>query len=311
MKTVLITGAGGFIAGHLAVLLKQKGHRVIGVSRSTVRNAEFDKTHTAALGETLEPVLSERPIDAIVHCANHTGADEYETNVVGTGRWFDEAKTHGVGLQILMSSLSAHADAASEYGRSKFALEQKFRSSGEVSFRMGLVVGNGGMFERMKASQRRLPIVPLLDNGSPRVYVLGIHALCEMLYRCIESGGESLRGGIWRVQQPTPHVLRDVMKSIRNHFRFRCRFFPVPSLPVLWLLMILERLPLKLPVNSTNLRGLRAGRFVEFESDFARFGCEEETLDDLVARAASDELSARKEASALPTGDHAHGRDTH
>lgn len=309
MKTVLITGGGGFIAGHLAILLKQKGHRVIGVSRSTVRNAEFDKTHTAALGETLEPVLSEQPIDAIVHCANHTGADEYETNVIGTSRWFDEAKAHGVSLQILMSSLSAQADAASEYGRSKFALEQKFKSSGEVSFRLGLVVGNGGMFERMKASQRRFPIVPLLDNGSPRVYVLGIHTLCEMLCRCIESGGESMRGGIWSVQQPTPHALRDVMKSIRNHFRFRCRFLPVPSLPVLWLLMILERLPLKLPVNSTNLRGLRAGRFVEFESDFARFGLEEETLDGLVARAASEEISAREEASALLTGDHGHGRD--
>ena len=133
--------------------------------------------------------------------------------------------------------------------------------------------------------------MPLLDNGSPRVYVLGIHTLTDILCHCIESDGKGMRGRIWRVQQPTQHTLRDVMKSIRKHFRFRCRFLPVPLAPVLWLVTILEKLRLKLPVSSTNLRGLRAGRFTEFESDLAWFGLEEESLDSLVARAASDEAS--------------------
>jgi len=291
MRAVLITGAGGFIAGHLAATLKKNGHRVIGVARSTVNDPSFDEVYVAALGDSLQSLLNKQRIDAVVHCANHIGPNEFEINVVGTSQWFDEAKAHGVGLQIFLSSLSAQADAAADYGRAKFALEQRFKSSGEVSLRLGLVVGNGGMFERMKASQR-LPIVPLLDNGSPRVYVLGVHTLCDVLCRCVESDGEGMRGGTWRAQQPTPYTLRDVMKSIRKHFRFRCHFVPVPLAPTLWIVTALEKLRINLPVSSTNLRGLRAGRSVEFESDFAWFGCEEKSLDAIVARAASDEAAS-------------------
>ncbi len=94
MKSVVITGASGFIAGHLAALLKRRGHRVIGVSRGAVSDRAFDDIHKAALGETLVPLLREQRVDAVVHCANHAGAGEFQINVVGTTQWFDEAKAH-------------------------------------------------------------------------------------------------------------------------------------------------------------------------------------------------------------------------
>ena len=36
MKKILVTGAGGFIAGELAKVLKEQGHKVIKVNRKPI-----------------------------------------------------------------------------------------------------------------------------------------------------------------------------------------------------------------------------------------------------------------------------------
>jgi hypothetical protein len=59
-------------------------------------------------------------------------------------------------------------------------------------------------------------------------------------------------------------------------------------LPIQWGLSLGERLPLKLPISSTNVKGLRQSRYDEFETDFARFGYAASSLNDLVARAAGE-----------------------
>jgi NADH dehydrogenase len=240
----------------------------------------------AALGESLIPALAHEEVDVVIHCANHTGPDEFAINVDGTRRWFEDASAHGASLQILMSSLSARADAATDYGRAKFTLDQLFVAEEAVAFRLGVVIGNGGMFERITRSLARLPLVPLLDNGRGRIYFLGIDYLGNVIQDCIRSNGEGLRGTVWRLQQPNPCTLRELMTTIRSHYGFSCRFVPIPSLPIQWALSLGERLPLKLPISSTNVKGLRQSRFDEFESDFAHFGYAAVTLDDLVASAA-------------------------
>lgn len=293
MNTVLITGASGFIARHLAATLKPAGLRVVGVSRSAARVPGFDAIYCAALGSSLKPALDAETVDGVVHCANAAGDDELDTNVRGTTRWLEEARAGGANLQIFLSSLSARKDAFSSYGRAKYQLEQTFIQAGEVAFRLGLVIGQGGMFGRMMESLRRLKVVPLIDNGAARTYVLGIDFLCwairdSFLQDGVLRDGERLRGRVWHLQQPAPYLLRDVMASIRRHSGGACRFVPVPSLPVLWLLQAAERMPvLRLPVSSTNLKGLRQAAQETFPSDFARFGYPAESLDELVKRAQS------------------------
>jgi len=290
--TILITGAGGFIGRHLARRLSGEGYRVVGISRGGAALEHCEATYRAALGDSLISVMRREDVDVVVHCANHAGPNELAINVNGARRWFEEATAHGACLQIFMSSLSAREDAATDYGRAKYVLEESLIAEGGVAFRLGVVIGNGGMFGRIKRSLARSPLVPLLDNGRGRIYFLGIDYLARVVEDSIRSDGDELRGGVWRLQQPDPCTLLELMTTIRDHYGFTCRFIPIPSLPVQWALSLGEYLPLKLPITSTNVKGLRQSRFDEFETDFARFGYPADSLADLVARAARAEDTA-------------------
>jgi nucleoside-diphosphate-sugar epimerase len=285
MISVLVTGANGFIARHLAKILKQEGLHTVGISRKTSRIYCFDTIYTAYLGESLKSVFEEEAIDVVVHCAHHGGKKEFEANVNGTILWMEEARSHGVELQIFLSSLLAKTDALSDYGRAKFELEKQFVSAHQVVYRPGLVVGDGGMFGKMKRSIQKLPVVPLLDKGTTKVYVTGIEFLCYVIRDCILNKGEGLRGMAWSIQQPNAYTLREVMMSVRRQFRYLCWFIPVPSYLVLRLLLVVEKLPFfKLNIGSTNLKGLRQSGQEDPRSDFDMFGYPEEDLDALVKK---------------------------
>ncbi len=137
----------------------------------------------------MAPLLAAEPVAAVVHAALATGPDSYQVNVAGTTRWLEEAQAAGVPLQIFLSSLSAAPAALADYGRAKYALEERFTAAGGVVFRLGVVVGPGGMFGRMVESARRFPVVPLLDGGRQRLYPLGIGFLCQAIRDTILAGG--------------------------------------------------------------------------------------------------------------------------
>jgi len=286
MKTVLITGASGFIAGHLARRLTASGCRVVGTSRSARKAAGFEGVYPARLGGSIDEALAAASPDVVVHAANASGRDEYRDNVEGTQRWFEEAARAGAGLQVVLGSLSASPTASAAYGRAKHALEKVFVGGRQVAFRMGVVAGNGGMFERIRRSVAAGPVVPMLDGGRARIYVVDVSVVCDIIAGCIGNNGDGLRGRAWNVQQPGPVTLRDLMTEIRARFGYRTKFVPVPSLPVLWVLSVLERLPVTLPVSATNIRGLRHSAQEHFASDYARFGKPEYTLAEIVDRAA-------------------------
>jgi nucleoside-diphosphate-sugar epimerase len=286
MSAVLVTGANGFIGRHLGRTLEAGGCRTVGVSRNATQIDGYSKVHRASLGDSLEPLFEQEPFDAVVHCANYAGPGEFQRNVDGTSLWLEQASEHGVGLQVFLSSVSANAQALSDYGAAKFALEKRFLDANQVVLRLGLVIGAGGMFEKIRKPLGELRFVPLLDNGIPLVYVIGVDSLCLIIRDVVAGNAENLRGRTWQMHQEEPYRLRDVMRTIRRQFGYSCRFIPVPSLPVLWLLTLMERLPLiSLPVSSTNVKGLRQNRNQRFQSDFARFGHPEMSLDALVAAA--------------------------
>ncbi len=287
MGTVLITGARGFIARHAAKVLRDAGWRVLGTSRDDASVPGFERVYRRRLGESLADILAGEAVDAVVHTALDAGSAAYAINVEGTTRWLTEADAAGVGTQILLSSLSADARALADYGRAKYALEQRFLAANQIVFRLGVVVGDGGMFARMVESVRRYPVVPLLDNGAQLIYVLGIDFLCAVLRDTIASAGEGRRGRAWNLQQPTPYPLREVIEAILAAYGLRRVLVPLPARPLVGLLRLFEKQALvRLPITSVNVQGLIQQGRREFHSDFAQFGYAEEPLAVLIGRAA-------------------------
>jgi len=283
MTTVLITGANGFIAQHLACALKREQFRVIGTSRTGNIIEGFDRVYMVSLGESLVTVFNDEKVEVVVHSANAQGQNEYQLNVKGTSQWLEESKKQWVRLQIFLSSLSAGPDAISDYGKAKYKLEELFVAERQVVLKLGLVIGSGGMFARMVESISKSRIVPLLDGGNTPTYVLGIDYLCSIIRDCILNHGEKMRGKVWYIIQPKPYSLHNIMLTIKRQYGSKCWFISMPSFPVLLGLLFLERLPLlKLPVNSTHVKGLIQSKHKEFPSDYGYFSYPEVGLDRLV-----------------------------
>jgi NADH dehydrogenase len=287
-KRVLITGAGGFIATYLAQRMSDSGWTVLGVDRPGAQaRGPYASVHPASLGESIAEFLAaERPA-AIVHTALDPRPGTLDLNVDGTSRWLREGQAAGVKTQILLSSLSAEPEALSEYGRGKWALEQEFARAGEVTVRLGVVVGPGGMFARLVDSARRAPLIlPLLDGGRQLLYILGVERLTEILRDIAETDGSGLRGRSWNLPQPEPVTLCEMMEVILRNYGLKRVRLRLPARPLLWGAQLFEKQTLlRLPVTSTNIRGLIQAGARRFTSDYARFGYPPQSLEELVAAA--------------------------
>ena len=106
MATVLISGASGFIAQNAAARLKKAGFRTIGVSQRAQSLPHFDAIFAGALSQPLAGMLGE-DIDAFIHCAYHSGRDDYALNVDGTRLWAEQADEAGVKQQDNSQNFSA------------------------------------------------------------------------------------------------------------------------------------------------------------------------------------------------------------
>jgi nucleoside-diphosphate-sugar epimerase len=286
MKTVLISGANGFIGGYIAKAMKNPGVKIIGIDVEPKPLKHFDEVYRGRLLEPLKDVFDKEKIDVFIHCAYHMGKDEYKTNVTGTILWAKQAQKNNAPLQIFVSSISAREDSLSVYGRLKYDTEKWFVQNDQVVIRLGLVIGNGGFFQRMVSMVRKWPMLPLLNQGKSLVYFIGIEDVCKAIRDLAMRRDSVQRGIIWNFFQPNPVVLRMVLQEIKKQYRFFCIFIPVPYGLVLNSVLLLERIPfLKLKMNSNNIRGLRQNDNLDFESDFSRFGYKEFSIEDLVKKA--------------------------
>jgi nucleoside-diphosphate-sugar epimerase len=286
-KKVLVTGASGFIGGHFSRRMAAEGWEVFGVDRrvASVPSA-YNRVFRVALGDSMAAALAETRPGALLHTAFDPAPDRYDINVGGTVRWLEEGQAAGVGVQVLLSSLSASENALAEYGRGKWALEQAFHEAGEVAVRLGVVVGQGGMFAKLVESARRTPVIPMLGGGQQLLYVLGVERLAEILRDIVSSNGEGLRGRSWNLSQPRPYTLRQMMDAIVRGHGFKRVTLTLPIRPVLLGAELLEKHPLvRLPVSSINVKGLMHAGRQTFPSDYPRFGYPEESLDELVGQA--------------------------
>lgn len=134
MKTILVTGAAGFIGSHTASKLLKSNYQVIGLDEindyydqswkeanveELLKNPNFSffKTDIRAL-EALESVANNNQIDVIVHLAARAGVRPSieqpllyeEVNVRGTLNLLETAKKHSIKQFVFASSSSVYGN---------------------------------------------------------------------------------------------------------------------------------------------------------------------------------------------------------
>lgn len=119
MSTVIVTGAAGYIGGQISLMLKDAGHRVVGIDRREYSNnlsGVFDRFvhNDFASNPGLNSLIQEQPA-AIMHCAATSlvgpsikNPDEYyDNNVVKTLKMMDIVTQAIPKTRIIFSSSAA------------------------------------------------------------------------------------------------------------------------------------------------------------------------------------------------------------
>lgn len=198
---VLVTGASGFIGGHLVRALCDGGVAVRAMLRRPDGIPACDARSEPVLADLLDPPSLVRACtnaDVVVHCAGHAhahgaagsdAAPHFETNLVGTRNLAEAAVAARVSRLVFLSSVkalgppgNACADEdwpvppATPYGRAKREAEAALRQCAAeaalevVILRLAMVYGPGsrGNLERMARGIRAGWFPPLPETGQGR-----------------------------------------------------------------------------------------------------------------------------------------------
>jgi nucleoside-diphosphate-sugar epimerase len=260
---IFITGINGFIGRHLAAAFVEGADVVCG-STGTERRpslAGVTAVHTLPFGARFDHAIF-RDVDVLIHCAHDFQPGHGARVVEGTRAIADAARAQGTRAQVFISSLSARADAASEYGATKWQLECYFREMGGVIVRPGTVLGDGGIFGRIVRLVKTFPIVPLLDGGHATMYLIGIHDLCRATRAVLQEPA----AGEHNFYYPEQVTLRELMTITCEVLHRRPLLVPLPAGLLVRPFDILKRLGIRLPIDSENLKGFLQSQAMPWRS---------------------------------------------
>lgn len=176
---IFLTGATGFVGGHVLKRLVAEGHSVRALVRDPVV-ARLPSTPQVQLvpgdvvtGAGLDEGM--QGCEAVIHLVGiivETGKAAFESvHHLGTCNVVEAAKRHGIRRFIQMSAVGVRADGVSEYQTSKWKGEEAVRQSG-IPFcilRPSLIFGSGsGFVGQMLDVMRKAPLFrPVPGNGKP------------------------------------------------------------------------------------------------------------------------------------------------
>jgi len=286
-QTCLITGATGLLGRALCHHFSDNQWDVRGLARSPDALQSMGDAVQAFRGDLPDQVPDEafENVDVVIHCAymsRHTTHEEARrVNVEGTARVRAAALAAGARF-VFISSTGAHEDALSYYGQSKKTIEESLDPSTDLIIRPGLILGPGGLFQRIRDSLDSFGVVPVFEGGRQQIQTVHVEDLCHAIHVAVQGG----RTGTFVVAEEDGIELRDLFRSIADRLGKRCILLPLPAGPLLLVLRGAESMGLRLPLSSENVLGAKSLRTQPSAADLADLGIElrgtGQSLDDLL-----------------------------
>lgn len=256
---VLLTGASGFIGGHLLAALCERGIPVRAMFRQAGALQAVGRQVETVTADLLDPPALARAcadVNLIIHCAGHahahgaTAADarhHFETNLVGTRNLGDAAVAAGVSRLVFLSSVKAVGAPGAEcvaedwphppetpYGRAKREAEAALREIAAehpleiVILRPAMVYGPGsrGNLERMARGIRAGWFPPLPETGQRRSLVHVDDVVAAVL--CVMADERAV-GHTYFVAHPQAHSGAELQAAIRRALGIAPQRWHVPQ----------------------------------------------------------------------------------
>ena len=167
LKLVLVTGATGYIGGHLIPHLLEEGYQVRAFVRNPnkLENYNWRKRIQIAVGDVLLPETLESAmvdVDAAYYFIHSMtgGADFAEQDIVAARNFGEAARNAGIRRIVYLGGLGNPSAQLSEHLRSRHKTGDALRRSGVsiTEFRAAIIVGSGSIsFEMIRYLAERVP----------------------------------------------------------------------------------------------------------------------------------------------------------
>jgi nucleoside-diphosphate-sugar epimerase len=259
-KSIAITGANGFIGQYLVEFFTKKGWIVRKINKSDFNLKQCAPNNRdnneSAIEYTLKSTLPLlEGVDVLIHCAyqKHSSKvpDSRKINYFGTKKLLELAHQASVKSIVYLSSMSAHKDALSEYGISKFENESLFDLKKDIVLRPGLVLGNGGLYFELRNFIRRHKIIPIVGGELP-IQTIQVAELVRIISFLLEGG----HFGRFFVAEKSGPRLIDFYKEIADYSEDKKIFIKIPISAAKIILQITKWFRVALPFTLENLKGL-------------------------------------------------------
>ena len=255
---LLIIGSNGFIGTHLVSRAAAHNIDVITLSRSGVRPESAAQSFAWSFGQPVPEIACEG-VSCAVHLAHDfNGEAGAHLTITSTLAIAAQLQAAGIHRQLFFSSYSAGEHATSLYGRTKFALEEALSTRvGLIVVRPGLVLGEGGIYGRIRKWARKLPLVPLPDGGRGKVPVIKVEKLCELTLKLAFDPVPAAEVNIFEHELKS---LRELVLEAAAEVNRRPWILPIPADWLIGILTLSAQLHIPLPVNADNLAGFMSNQ---------------------------------------------------
>lgn len=181
---ILLTGASGFIGGHILRALQTAGHEVVPITR----HHGVDFTHMLT-PEAWLPYL--KGVDAVINSVGIIAETRGQTFAAlhyhAPAALFRACVMTGVLRVVQISALGADANAFTPYQLSKQAADEVLRKLPLEWFvlRPSLVYGTGGVSMAMFQRMANLPVIPLIGAGTQRIQPVHVSDVVATVLQCL------------------------------------------------------------------------------------------------------------------------------
>ena len=232
MNNIVVTGGNGYIGSCFTAVATERGHHVTIASRQqpacgNVPWLYFDLASYKAFDIPFDT-------DILVHLAANISATEFldiETEVAAAQELIKLTKKVNAKF-IFVSSQTAREHAPTDYGRSKWHIEQAVLAAGGWVVRPGQVYGGElrGLYGTLVNSVSKLLFLPAFVPP-PRVQPIHLFDFAEGLLRLVER--DDLPSRVYCLADPIPIAFSSFLAEIATS-RLRCKvlFIPIPTLVI-------------------------------------------------------------------------------
>jgi NADH dehydrogenase len=263
-RWVLVTGATGFIGSATVLALLEHGYRVRALARRVSVDAlPWGERCRPALADIRTPEAVRAAMDGVqvvIHLAARK-ADEPDSeavNVGGARNLVGACASRGVQRVINVSTQATMSIRRGLYGETKARADQVFATSGlsVTTLVPSLVYGADpdGVFARMVASIRRLPVIPVIGNGRTVFQPIHVSDMARTILACIENDAAINR--VYEVAGPDAVTFDELIDLVARHVGLRKPKIHIPWRAGMLAALICARCLARPPITVSNVLGL-------------------------------------------------------